>query len=217
VSGDGAGQVRDLRDDAVVDEHGDTVVRGRRYRGVTFETLVPPTPAGTRFVLDDVVLEGCRTQGGFFLTEQCVLTAVTVLDLDCGDTLHVSARTRLEGVTIAGRSPGTLWIRPDDEPADEPLAPTLDISRYTGTVSITGVRTDGIVLDAERHVVVPGALFDGVDWTGLGLGPASFWRLAARKVKGTGAPDGVVSVPSGDERALRDLTVLREQGLLTPR
>lgn len=210
-----ADQVRDLGADAVVDERGDTVVGGRHYRDVTFESLFLPTAPGTRLVLDDVVFERCRTRSGFFLTAACVLRGVTFVDLDCGDALHVSAQTHLEGVAVEGSAPAMLWIRADDDtPGDGVLEPTLDIARYTGQVSITGVATGGIVLDPTRHVVVPRALLDEVDWAGIGLSPTSFWRLTARKVAADGTPEGIVSIPARNDRAVQDLTILRQHGHL---
>jgi hypothetical protein len=211
---DGA-RARDLGADAAVDERGDTVVRGRRYRDETFESLVVPTPPGTRLVLDDVTFERCRTRSGFFFTSASVLRDVTFVDLDCGDALHIGARTHLEDVTVAGARPAMLWIRPyPTDPGDGVLEPALNIARYTGQVSITGVRTGGIVLDPAAHVVVRRALLDDVDWTGLGLGRACFWRLMARKVAADGAAEGIVSVPTNDDRAVRDLDVLRDRGYL---
>lgn len=160
----GDARVHDLAADAVVDERGDTVVSGRRYRDVTFESLVVPTAPGARFVLDDVTFDRCRTRSGFFVTGASVLRDVTFVDLDGGDALHVSARALLEDVTVAGAQPSMLWIRPyPTDPRDVVLAPALDIARYAGEVSITGVRTDDVVLDPDRHVVVRRALLDEVD------------------------------------------------------
>lgn len=210
--------MRDLSADAVVDAEGRAVLAGRRYEGEVFPTLLPAGP-GRAWTIERTTFERCRTEGGFFVDASATLRDVTFVDLDCGDALHVSAGATLEGVTLVGHRPRMLWIRPDGGPVAA-LAPVLDLTRFEGEVSITGVPTGGIALDDARQVRVRRAILDEVDWAGLGLARTSYWRLMARKVQADGSHDGVFSLPRprtpSHERAVADRAVLAAHGHLEP-
>ena len=177
-----------------------------------------------RIEIYDVLFDRCVVQSGVCVIRKgVVLRNVVMSDFLCRGGLHISAEVGLENFIISGnKSPSKLVIRSqlDESNIDEVgsgVGTSLDISDYSGEVSITGVPANLVKINPDRHVVVNADLLGAVDWKSNGLGPLSYWKLMARKVLAENAVEGIFSFPpetaSNYSRSVSELDILRRQGL----
>lgn len=179
-----------------------------------------------RIEVSDVLFDRCVVQSGVCVIRKgVVLRNVVMSDFLCRGGLHISAEAGLENCIISdNKSPSMLVIRSqlDESNIDEVgsgVRTALDISDYSGEVSITGVPASLVKINPDRHVVIKAELLGAVDWKSSGLGPLSYWRLMAKKVLAENAVEGIFSFPSETAsnyaKSVYELDILRKQGVVS--
>lgn len=161
----------------------------------------------------------CIVSPGTCIVDQgASLENVAFDDLECGDALRISADAFLKEVTVRGASPKALIVQPDamaDNEVQEGIA--LDISDFAGSVSIVGLGKKSVRFNEQLHVAVEASWRDGVDWSALGIGPFSYWRLYLKKLKAFEAENGVFSLPARNDKhyqsTIEEMGKLRSLGL----
>lgn len=219
------------------DESGAKRLSGASFVDQTFPELVlgPIQQIGQTFVVEDCRFERCTVEPGrFAIRPGVVLRNVVFNSVSSQDSLTISTNTVLDRVTICGNPRmGGVWVKPDevfDTAQDNQLRewatrswPTidvmLDISKYWGpNVEILGLPAERVVFDPARHIVVKRTWNDVVDWTELGIGPRSYWRIRLMRIKSFDVDTGIYDLPTKKEgkyeEAMRDLMKLKECGLV---
>lgn len=179
-----------------------------------------------RIEISNVVFDRCLVKSGLCVIRKGVfLRNVVMTDFSCRDGLHISAEVGLENFTISGnKCPSVIVIRrqSDGSKIDEiysGIGTALDISDYSGEVSITGVPANIVNINPDQHVVIRAELLSSVDWKSNGFSPLSYWRLMARKVLAEKASEGIFSFPSKTAnnyaQSVSELDILRKQGVVS--
>lgn len=179
-----------------------------------------------RVLISNIEMEECSVDDGTCVIRKGVtLRNVVIKDFSCGDALHISSEAEMENVKIIGSNkPAMVWIRRQSENEREPHSYendciALDISGYSGEVSITGIPAKFIKRNSEEHILINAGLLENVDWKELGFSPLSYWKLMAKKVAADKATEGIFSLPpkSGRnyERSMSELAVLKREGFIS--
>lgn len=200
-------------------------LENRKFTKEKFSDFTLRPTVQQRLVISDVDIEGCNVESGACVIRKGVtLKNVTIKDLSCGDALHVSSEVNMDNVKIVGNNkPAMVWVRrqsdeevESDAYDDDHIA--LDISGYSGEVSITGIPAKFVKRNPEEHIVIDVRLLESVDWKGLGFSSLSYWKLMAKKVAAAKAKEGIFSLPpkSGKnyERSISELDILRREGFV---
>jgi hypothetical protein len=153
------------------------------------------------------------------LSRGITLKSVRFTDFSCGDAMHIAAGVKMIDVTIEGtRSPSMIWIRSGDEPVDHAPDYSLDVSRFEGELWIDGVPIDQVTRNVQTQIVIDLDRFEAADWDGLGIHGLSYWRIAGKKVRASGARNGIVSLPPTKgrnyEASMLELKRLHAEGVL---
>ncbi len=215
-------QVEAFTDLLVPNSEGVPSLADRQLRGLELSDFRLPAP-GARALVERVEFVDCSVSPGTCQIDGgAVLREVTFEEFSCGDALHISSDVFLDRVRVIGRKKlSMIWIK---APAREPMELDyssvewcLDIREFYGEVSIAGPPADKILRDPDRHVVFDRSVLEGVDWTGVGVSPLSYWKILAKKYR-RASPQCVASTPPEGgrnyERSMRELDVLRAQGVL---
>jgi len=149
------------------------------------------------------------------------LSNVIFDDFDCGDALRINSECVCQNVTIVGRRPTSLFVRPGDDvtldsiPTNDLVA--FDISRFTGEVEIIGYAGREVKKDVARHVSIYSNWKTEVDWKKLGIEGLSFWHITMQKAEDGNAGRGVFSLPSPKskkyQKIIEQRALLEEAGL----
>jgi hypothetical protein len=205
------------------DGSGQLTLLEKTYERAVFSDMVIAPPIGTYASIVNCVFKNCETSPGTCLIRSNVsLENVSFIDFDCGDALRISSGAKLRKVTIAGRFPRMLIVRPEEGAVVDISVPdkpsfNLDISKFTGTVEIIGYGGPAVKKDPSRHVTVEHKWKSQVDWKSLGIGLASYWRVFLSKLSSFGAEQGVFSLPEPSSKkyseALREMELLASHGI----
>lgn len=196
------------------------------FKNKIFTDFTLRPPIGSQFTISGVKFEDCRVTPG-----TCAIRAGTILEnvlfrnLKCGDAMHIAAEVVMRDVVIEGNgSPRMLWIRPSiSAPTALPVPDggrvcTLDITRYTGEVSVTGINVDCVRINPQLHIRISLEKMNAADWKSLGIGGLSYWRIIAGKISGDGAAEGIFSLPSKKDRnyekSMAELDLLQRAAIL---
>ncbi|MHC2066870.1 hypothetical protein ACYFX5_05335 [Bremerella sp. T1] len=184
-----------------VDDSGNRFLSGRLFENVQFSDLEIAPRMGSPIRIEDCRFLNCSTSLGTCLIRRgTTLDSVVFSNLDCGDAIHVSSEVCLNRVVIEGKKPKSLFIKPQDrETFKMPEVPDtdfqLDITNFSGTVDIEGLRGNMVRKDPSRHVTIQAKWRDEVDWKGMGIGGSSYWKIFVRKLAYNNADEGVFSLP----------------------
>lgn len=200
-------------------------LENKKFAKESFLDFTLRPSAGEHIKLTNVGFDNCSVEGSCVIRDGVTLKDVTFSNFSCSGALHISAETELDNVKIIGENrPSMIWVRSQIE-TDEPACSyvdghiTLDISKYFGEVSITGIPANTVKINPEAQVIIDVKLLDIVDWKALGFNPLSYWKLMAKKVLAEKSQHGVFSFPpeSGRnyERSMSELAILREEGLVS--
>jgi hypothetical protein len=210
--------------DALKLDFGGDILSDATFSGKTFHNFEVNPPHHRAFVIRDVVFEDCKVSPGTcFITRGVTLENVVFKNFQCGDAMHIASEVVMRNVTIEGRyRPKMLWIRPSIG-AEAGMAGrneecALDITGYTGEVSITGVDVNGVKTNPDQQVKMRLEAIRSVDWKSLQGGMLGYWRIMAKKIEADGAREGIFSVPAKESRnydkAMADLEFLRKSGFV---
>jgi hypothetical protein len=173
----------------------DLVLDGKRFEELTFSPQHISNAKNTRFVRCAVSPGTCVVEGG------AVLENVVFDALNCGDALRISSDASLKDVVVRGAMPNALIVQPDAMASSQIRdGIALDIVDYLGEVSIVGFGEESVRFNKQLHVAVDGAWRDQVDWSSLGIGPFSYWRLYLKKLNAFEASKGVFSLPPRSDK-----------------
>jgi hypothetical protein len=153
------------------------------------------------------------------LNSGVILQSVRFTEFSCGDAMHIAAGVKMIDVTIEGtRSPSMIWIRSGDEPVNHDSDYSLDVSRFEGELWIDGVPIDQVTRNVQTQIVIDLDRFDAADWDRLDIHGLSYWRIAGKKVRASGAHKGIASLPPTNGRnydaSMRELKRLQAEGVL---
>ncbi len=197
-----------------VDDSGNRFLSGRTFENVRFSHLEILPQLGKTIRIENCRFLDCSSSPG-----ACVICPGTTLDsvdfsnLDCGRAIYIRSEVCLNRVVIEGKKPKSLFIKPQDrETFKMPEVPDtdfqLDITNFSGTVDIEGLRGNMVRKDPSRHVTIQAKWRDEVDWKGLGIGGSSYWKIFVRKLAYNNADEGVFSLP---DRTHEDFAEVMQQ------
>lgn len=199
-------------------------IANREFSNVRFSDFRLPGPAGAanltrvKFIDCEISPATCQIDGGTTLRE------VSFVNFSCGDAIHVASDVFLDRVVFAGHEqPRMIWVM---TPARQVVPPDyndvewcLDIRDYHGEVSIAGPPAAKILRDPQRHILFDNNKLADINWAGLGINALSYWKILAKKSRGSGAETCIFSTPSPSgrnyERSMKELKILRDEGLLS--
>ena len=199
-------------------------MQDREFSSETFSDFRLPGPSGSA-VLERVRFHNCRVYPvAVQIDGGATLRQVLFEDFSCGDAMYVSSDVLLDRVVIRGRAkPKMICVsapaRAYELPDCRDVEWCLDIREYDGEVSIAGPPGDKILRAPGRQVLFDNAKLVDVDWETLGIHALSYWKILARKSRGSGAAAAVYSTPLASgrnyERSMRELEILRSEGILS--
>lgn len=201
-------------------------LRNQNFKNETFPNFTLRPTGQEKIEISDVVFDGCSvTNGDCVIRKGVTMKNVTITNLSCSGPLHISSEVNMNNVKVSGvNKPSMVWVRKQADDSnieniygDSDIA--LDISEYSGEISITGLSAQTVKRNAEEHVVIEAGLIERVDWNGLGFSPLSYWKLMAKKVVAAKAQEGVFSLPPKTgrnyDRSMSELAVLRGKGFVS--
>ncbi len=192
----------------------DTVFEDEEFKSLT---LANESATGNT-LLKNVQFLNCSSIGAAWVRKGVILENVTFVDVDGGDALQISSESVKRNVKVCGRRPANLFVEPQDKESYQ-MPPQLDgehyldISEFKRHVHIVGFPGASVKKNPERHVTIKASWKNTVDWKGLGIAPAGFWRLHLRNLEFDNIEEGVFGLPNPKYKD-RLQSVLKEKALL---
>lgn len=208
------------------DDSGGFVLRDREFTRFEFGDFSVSPALGQSIRLENLHFDHCSVSPGTcVIREGAILRDVLFSEFQCGDAMHISSSALLERVKVKGENqPQMVWLKPNIGDTHVPqlydeIEWALDISEFAGQVSITGIPTEKVRVDLNRHVIARADWLTTVDWEALGIGRLSYWRILAKKVASAGSTCGVFSLPQQShtryEVSMNEFQALKETGLIS--
>lgn len=184
------------------DGQGNLQITDRLFEDCQFADLTIAPVVGRTTLIRNVGFIDCAVAPGTcWVFGGVTLDGVVFSNLDCGDALRINSEVTLKSVVVKGRKPKALIVRPEGDQRGAPPSSTngdyqLDVSDFAGDVEIIGLRGSMVRKDPERHVAIKASWKVDVNWTELGIGPFSYWRIFVKKLAVFNAAEGIFSLPT---------------------
>ncbi|MFM2479657.1 hypothetical protein [Celerinatantimonas sp. MCCC 1A17872] len=215
--------IRQIFDEFNISIDGDMKISNKKYFDVSFDDFMLNPMDNKRMKICDVTFDKCKILSHqAYIMKGVTLNNVIFEDFNCGDILNISSEAELVNVKIiGGDSPKMIWIRPESKNitnSNYSKHCQLDISEYSGEVSITGVSVELIKINTQEHILIRVKRFNSIDWNSLGISALSYWKIMLRKVIADNSESGIFSLPPSTgknyHRSMNELLILKEHGYI---